>query len=70
MNETLRSEFLQMKEYDLRVRHELLDAGKLAVFTAYRERSHEEAIYRATRTGFRCRGFTSFTSACAAAPDC
>jgi hypothetical protein len=38
MNETLRFEFLQMKEYDLRVRHELLDAGKLAVFTAYRER--------------------------------
>jgi len=32
MNETLRSQMLQMKEYDLRVRHELLDAGKLGGF--------------------------------------
>jgi len=29
MNEALRDELLQMREHDLRVRHELLDAGKL-----------------------------------------
>ena len=32
MNETLRAELLQMKEHDLHVRQELLDAGKLGGF--------------------------------------